>query len=317
MPIVTPTTLPPEVLQTADDQLLAVRTPHLIHKLGAQTRRLPAKGGTTLRMSRYDRLPTAPVPLGVDGAPIPSTPITRVDIDATVSIYGLYSAINQRVFLQNQDAVLTEVSELMGLSMRMTEDQLTRDALAASATMYSCTGGTNGDSPTNISASDISNVTTALVSNDAWMIMQRAIGENRFGTAPVRDAYIGLCHSNLTKDLEGINNFTPKWNYPSASTAKVGAEWGVFNNCRFFVSSQGLIRPNASNLGNDVYSIFVCGLEAYAAVYQDNFSARILYKGPEYSDALFQNVTIGYTFSEVSRVLNDLWITQMLATLNT
>lgn len=100
-----PSNLPPEVLQTADDVLLAVRSPRLIHKLAAVTKHLPAKGGDTLRMSRYDRLPTAPVPLSPDGAPIPSTPLSRVDIDATVSFYGLYAAINQRVFLQNQDLV--------------------------------------------------------------------------------------------------------------------------------------------------------------------------------------------------------------------
>ena len=67
-----PNNLPPEVLQTADDVLLAVRTPRLIHKLAAITKHLPAKGGTTLRMSRYDRLPTAPVPLSPDGMAIPS-----------------------------------------------------------------------------------------------------------------------------------------------------------------------------------------------------------------------------------------------------
>lgn len=104
-----PNNLPPEVLQTADDVLLAVRTPRLIHKLAAITKHLPAKGGNTLRMSRYDRLPTAPVPLSPQGDAIPSTPLSRVDIDATVSIYGLFSAINQRVFLQNQDLKRYEV----------------------------------------------------------------------------------------------------------------------------------------------------------------------------------------------------------------
>jgi N4-gp56 family major capsid protein len=213
--------------------------------------------------------------------------------------------------------VLSEVAELMGLSMRMTEDQLSRDALAASATSYTCSGGTNGDSPTNISLSDIDTVATALLSNDAWMILDRQIGEDRFGTAPVREAYVALGHTDLSKDLNALNNFTPKWNYPNQSGAKVGAEWGAANNVRFFLSSVGLIRPNASNLGNNVYSVFITGLEAYGCIYQDNFSARILYRGPEFSDALYQNVTIGYTMSEVTRVLNDLWITQMLCTLNT
>lgn len=122
-------------------------------------------------------------------------------------------------------------------------------------------------------------------------------------------------HTDLSKDLNNIPEFTAKWNYPNQSGAKIGAEWGAVQNVRFFLSSQGLIRPFASNLGNSVYSIFVQGLEAVGCVYQDNFSARILYRGPEFSDPLYQNVTIGYTFSEVTRVLNDLWISQMLCTL--
>lgn len=213
--------------------------------------------------------------------------------------------------------VLTEVAELMGLSMRMTEDQLSRDALAASATQYNCTGGTNGDSPTNMSLSDFDIVTRGLLSNDAWMILDKEIGEDRFGTAPVREAYIAMGHTDLSADLNALNDFTPKWNYPNQSSAKIGAEWGAVHNVRVFLSSQGLVRPNASALGNNVYSIFVQGLEAVGCVYQDNFSARILYRGPEFSDALYQNVTIGYTMAEVTRVLNDLWISQMLTTLNT
>jgi len=62
-----------------DDVLLSVRTPNLIMKLGAITKRLPSKGGRTLRMARYDRLPTAPVPLGPSGATPPATPLNRVD----------------------------------------------------------------------------------------------------------------------------------------------------------------------------------------------------------------------------------------------
>ncbi len=95
--ITTTTTLPPQVQQSVDDVLLAVETPGLIYKLGAETKRLRAKGGTTLRMSRYRRLPTAPVPLGPSGATPPALNPQRVDIDATVSFYGAYIAVNQQV----------------------------------------------------------------------------------------------------------------------------------------------------------------------------------------------------------------------------
>lgn len=72
-------TLPSPVQQSFDDKLLSVRTPNLIHKLGALKKVLPNKGGRTLRMARYDRLPTAPVPLGPSGATPPATPLNRVD----------------------------------------------------------------------------------------------------------------------------------------------------------------------------------------------------------------------------------------------
>lgn len=77
--ITTPNTLPAPVQQSMDEILLSVRTPNLIHKLGAITKVLPNKGGRTLRMSRYDRLPTAPVPLGPSGATPPAVPLARVD----------------------------------------------------------------------------------------------------------------------------------------------------------------------------------------------------------------------------------------------
>lgn len=177
--LTTSTNLPPEILLSCADMLLAIDTPNLIHGLAAKRDKLPAKGGTTLRYSRYSRLPKALVP--IVGVPVSPVIPERTDIDATISVYGLYVAINQMVVLQNQDRVLAEISELLGLSMRMTEDTLIRDNLMSSATVYNATGGTNGDLPTDISLSDINKITTALLGANAWMIMEKKEGRDRFG----------------------------------------------------------------------------------------------------------------------------------------
>ena len=84
----------------------------------------------------------------------------------------------------------------------MTEDQLTRDMMAATASAYNCTGGNNGDLPTNMALSDFDEVTSALLSNDA------------FGTGPTRNAFLGLGHTDLSKDFNNLAGFLPKWNYP-------------------------------------------------------------------------------------------------------
>jgi N4-gp56 family major capsid protein len=133
-------------------------------------------------------------------------------------------------------------------------------------------------------------------------------------TGPTRDAYLALGHTKLSKDLNNINGFISKWNYPNDNKV-LRSEWGSVNNVRFMLSSVASVSPNASALGNDVYNVFVQGMEALACVEQDNYSARFLYRPPVYSDPLFQNVTIGYVFAEVPRILNDLWITNMRCTL--
>jgi N4-gp56 family major capsid protein len=313
MALTTGSDLPPQVLQSVHDRMLSIKTPNLIHNTAAMRAKLPAQGGTTLRYYRYDRLPTAPVPL--DGSTPPAVSPNRVDIDATVSIYGQYMALNQVIPMQNQDAVLSNMSELLGLSLRMTEDQLTRDMLAATATVYYCTGGNNGDDPSNLSLSDIVAVTTLLQGNDAWMILRNQEGEDRFGTGPLRDAYLAMAHSDIGGQLESVSGFLPKWNYPSPDANTMPSEWGAVNNVRFLLSSVGSISYAASGLGANVYNIFVQGLEALGVVEQDNFSSRILYRPPQFSDPLFQNITLGWTMSQVPRILNDQWIVNMRTTL--
>ena len=120
--------------------------------------------------------------------------------------------------------------------MRMTEDQITRDMLAASASIYNCVSGNNGDLPTNLTGADIDNVTTMLLSNDAWTIMNSIEGEDRFGTGPTRTAYVALAHTDLVPTLNNINGFISQWNYPNKNAAVEG-EWGAYNNARVLVSS--------------------------------------------------------------------------------
>lgn len=64
---------------------------------------MPRNGGRTLRMRRYNPLPTALVPLGNTGVTPPSTALTAVDIDAQIQFYGQYIQLNEQVTLQNQD----------------------------------------------------------------------------------------------------------------------------------------------------------------------------------------------------------------------
>lgn len=314
MATTTTSSLPSPVQQSFSYKLLSVPTPNMIHKLPAVLKKMPAKGGNTLRMRRYNPLNTAMVPLGNTGVTPPAQQLSAIDIDAKISWYGTYIILNEQVSLQSQDPVLNEAVQRLGVSLRQTEDQLTRDMLAGTAASINCVGGVNGDNPTDITRSDIDDVVRSLLGSDAYTVLDNIEGDDKFGTAPVRDAYFALAHTDLTKSLEGVNGFVNKNEYPSPMNA-LRSEWGVVGNLRFLVSSIGSVSKNASNLGNDVYNVFCVGMEAYACVEQDGASASFIYRDPMYDGPLALNASVGYKFAEVPRILNDEWVLKLRCTL--
>lgn len=313
MAITTTSVLPSPVQQSFSYKLLSVPVPNMIHKIAAMKKNMPRNGGSILRMRRYNALNTAMVPLGNSGVTPPPQTLTAVDIDAKISFYGTYVQINEQVTLQNQDPVLNECAARLGVSLRQTEDQLTRDMLASTASFINCTGGVNGDNPTELTRADVDAVVRALLNNNAYTIMDNLEGENRFGTAPVRDAYFALTSTQLTGNLDNVAGFIQKNQYPSPMNA-LRSEWGAIGNLRFLISSIGSVTPNASALGNNVFNIFCVGMEAYACIEQDGYSASFIYRPPIYDGPLALNASVGYKFAEVPRITNDLWVINLRAT---
>jgi len=307
--------MPPQVLQSFDELLLSTPTPNLIHSIPAMKRRMPSNGGTTLRMSRYDRLPTSPVPLGNTGVTPPSVDAERVDIDVRMQFYGQWIAVSEQVTLQVQDPVLTSLGIRLGASMRETEDELIRDMLAGTAAMINCVGGVSGDAPTELAESDISAVISTLVGYNAKSVAQTIPGSTQIGTNPIRNSYVALCHSNMTQDLENIAGFTYASAYPSQANIKP-SEWGSVKNLRFFVSSEGSVTKNASAKGNDIYNIFCCGMEALVMANQDSYKGHFRYNPPNIAGGpLGLYCSVGWKMPFACGITNDQWVLNLRATL--
>jgi len=111
-----------QVQQTFDYRILSTPTPNLVHSIPAMKKRMPKNGGRYLRMSRYELLPTAPVPLGNTGVTPPSDVLQRVDLDVQMQFYGQYIVLNEQVTLQNQDPVLTQAAIRLGVSLNKMGD---------------------------------------------------------------------------------------------------------------------------------------------------------------------------------------------------
>jgi N4-gp56 family major capsid protein len=211
--------------------------------------------------------------------------------------------------------VLNEAARRLGVSLRQTEDELTRNMLASTASAINCVGGVNGDSPTEITRSDVDGVIRALKNNNANTMMHMVEGADKFGTSPIRDSYFALASTQLIGNLDNVSGFVHKAQYPS-STGLQDSEWGAIGNLRFFLSSIGSVSNNASNLNANVYNVFCVGMEAYACIEQDGYSANFIYRPPSVAGGpLGLYATAGYKFAEVPRITNDLWVLNLRCTL--
>jgi len=311
----TSTVLPAPVQQRFSAKLLSTPQARLIHRLAAVPYYMPENSGNILRMRRYTRLDTAPVPVNPAMMNPPSQLLTAVDIDATIDWYATYAVITKEVTLINQDPVLNEAAARLGQSLRETEDQLIRDMLEATASVVNCVAGVNGDNPTEVVRADVDGVVATLQNNDAEFISEMIGGENKFGTGPVRDAYFGMADSNMIGQLENVAGFINKAQYPN-DVGTLSSEWGSIGNVRFFLSSRGSITGSASLLGADVYNMFITGQEAYCNIELDGASAQFIYHPPGWGDDPCElRQTAGYRFAYATRITNDAWVINLRATL--
>jgi len=210
--------------------------------------------------------------------------------------------------------VLNQTVSLLAQSMRETEDELIRNMLASTAAVINCTGGSNGDNPTELSRQDIDSVILALLGNNAMMISDNIEGTLKFGTSPVREAFWAMMNTAIIDDLESVTGFISQAQYPSNMNV-LNAEWGSVSNVRFLYSSVGSTSPNASLNGNTVYNVFVTGQEAYATIELTQATASFIYTPPGGPTDPLRRLQLGaYKFAQVPRILNDAWIFNLRAT---
>lgn len=197
--------------------------------------------------------------------------------------------------------------------MREKEDLLMRDLLASSPSYINASGGGNGDFPTNISRADCNNIERILLGNDARTMLEGIDADLKFATGPTRDAFIALCNTNLTVDLQNVQGVLLKANYPDQKGIRP-EEYCSISRFRFFVSSKGIIAPTVSLLGNEVYRIPMYGLESFAKLEQNTYTARVGVRPDWVVSNVAQNSQIYAKFAIARAITNQNWMSGLNVT---
>lgn len=315
MGITTINNLTPELQLHFSDKFLSTPQFNLIFSLGADVHVSDAHVGRTTRMRRYNPLDTDGGQL--DGSGLDPAPevVSFADVDADTEIYAKSIIVNEQISLFENDRVLNKFTMLLGQWLRNKEDLLMRDMLGSAASLVNCRGGTNGDVPTNLSLADVDDIESVLSGADAHTLLQMVDGADKFGTAPVRDAFLALSHTDLQKDWRQVTGWVDKakYGYPEGLMQE---EYGSVSRFRVFTSSRGIVDVDASLNGNDVYKVPMYGVEAFAKLEQSRYTARVGYLGPQYVSLVEQNAAMWGKFAIARAISNQSWIVLLCATLS-
>ena len=321
MPMTTRSQIPAEVNYVYNRALLMRAVPSFLWTLFAQVKGIPQNSGTSsIKFRRYSNLSAATTPL-TEGVTPDGSQLSSTEVTAVVAQYGDFVTVTDVLTYESQDSVLMEATDILGDQFADTVDQLTRDILAA------CTSVTYAGLG-NVALADVAagDVATLAHVKAAVLILKTAKAKKLkrmvnpstgVATQPVRDAFVGINHTNISATIAGFTGFIPVQNYPSQMDVMPG-EYGMVNEVRFLETTNGKVHTGAGTGAIDLYSIVIMASDAYGTSTIDGKAIENIIHPPGSAgtaDPLNQRATSGWKATFVAKILNEDFITRIVCAL--
>lgn len=296
--------------------LLYRAVPLFLHTKFAQVRDIPRNGGTNvIKFRRYGSLSAATTALTEGVTPAGKT-LSITDITATVSQYGDFVQMTDRVSYETKDPILTETAEILGEQAGDTLDQLCRDVLAAGTVVdYESTATARNQvtAAMKLTGTGVRTAVRTLKNAKARKVTRMINASTGVATEPVNAAYIGIVHPNTTFDLKSDSLFVPVEKYSSSMTVMEG-EVGKIDEVRFIETTNAKVFTGAGSGGADVYATLIMGMDAYGITRISGESLRNIVKplgSAGSADPLDQRTTSGWKSTFVAKILNDAFMVRI------
>lgn len=317
------TQVPPGVQAFYDRNLLARAQPADVHGRFGQKRPLSKRNGNQIKFRRYSQLAVASTPL-TEGVTPAGSSLAVTDLTATLAQYGDFVTLTDLVSMTNQDAVVTETTDVLGDQAGTTIDQARRDVLVAGTNVAYANGVANR-AATNIKvqAADLDKLIRFLKVQNAKYIKDAIMPSQNVGTGSIRSAFIGLVHPDVEFDLENITGYRSVSDYGSQEGV-IADEIGAYKNIRFVSSTNCKIFAGGGAAGTTVYKNNGTNFDVYVSLFfADNAYGISNLSGEAMStyvkalgsagtaDPLEQRSTVGWKATTTTKILNDSWMIRL------
>jgi N4-gp56 family major capsid protein len=323
MATTTITQVPPGVQAFYDRNLLARAQPAEVHGRFGQKRPISKRNGNQIKFRRYSQLAAASTPLSEGVTPAGSS-LAVTDLTATLAQYGDFITLSDVVSMTNQDAVVTEATDVLGDQAGTTIDQARRDVLVAGTSVAYANGvASRVTVASKILAADLDKAIRTLKVQNAKYVKEGVGASDGVGTGPVRKSFVAIVHPDVEFDLESIVGYRSVSDYGSQEGV-MEDEIGAYKNIRFVSSTNGKIFAGAGAAGTTVYKNNGTNYDVYATlIFADNAYGVCPLSGEAMNtyvkalgsagsaDPLEQRSTVGWKATTTTKILNDSWMIRL------
>ncbi len=282
-------------------RLLRRAKPRFIFNNFGQVRMMPQKNTTRLAFRRQENLDSDPVVL-VEGKSPAFDQVFNFDVEVELQQYGKVVALSDKVIIAVEDDTAVETADNLNQTMHGMLDKVTRDTLAATASIIQAANGVNGNPATELTQDDAELALDYLYQNDAEKMTPVVEGTSRFGTGPIDEAFWILSDTDMRQDWKALESFIPTSQYPGQQTV-MQAEYGAIDEGRIVLSSQGSVDLTTSPA---TYNNFFVASGFYAHSGIDEVAAEMILKAlGQGEDYLNQRQTMGFKAFFGALILDD------------
>lgn len=304
-------TLAPELKTFYDTELLENARTEMFYAQFGRKQRLPKNGGTTIEWRKFNTFARASeLKEGVipTGQQFGSSSLT-----ASISQYGTYTSITDKLEMRAYDNVILAATEEMGASAAATQETLIRDALLVGTNVMYCDNvdlnGTVLSTPTSPATMGAGGGSS---NSDGWALLtptmvNKAVTKMKKDRVPrINGKYYAVIHPSVAYDLRQSKEWIEVHKYAATSEIFNG-EIGELHGCRFiedtfapilggsYIYSGSTTYKNKSD--GVTYATYFFGKDGFGIVDPEGGGLEmIIHDKDEIGGPLNQFSTIGYKF---------------------
>ena len=281
-----------------DTELLENARVEMFYAQFAKRQPLPKGNGTTVEWRKWntfrkaDELQEGVIP---DGQKFGMSSKT-----GTISQYGTYAAISDKLEMHAYDDTILGATEEMGASAAETQETLIRDALLTNTNVMYCdnisltTGEKTGATPTDCNGLQATEETMGVLTPD---MVAKAVTKLKKDKVPtIGGKYCAVIHPSVAYDLRKSREWVEAHKYAAPGEIFNG-EIGELHGCRFIenVFAPVLDGDYANAQGGVTYATYVFGKDAFGIIDPEGGALEMIIKDKsQIGGPLNQYSTIGY-----------------------